>query len=185
MAARESAKDKTSSQKMTAFRGALQKVAMLKVAMLPKVAMPWTSKQMKNAVQIALSTPSLSTLVKLLKAADLVETVQKLKHATIFAPTNAAFAKISPEVVESLLRPENKHTLKSILLTHVVGQELFVSDIGHGVSALAVSGAHLSLHLFMHTAFISAPKSTAKVVSPDITAAGGVVIHVIDNVLMP
>lgn len=140
---------------------------------------------MKNAVTIALETPALSTLVKLLKAAELVQTVQGLHNATIFAPTDAAFAKVPTNVVQSLLKHENKHVLKNILLTHVVGQEVFSSEITNGARVAAVSGAHLQFHLYMSSVFVSAPKSSAKVVTANIAAANDVVIHVIDNVLMP
>ena len=140
---------------------------------------------MKNAVAIALETPSLSTLVNLLKAADLVGTVQGLSNATIFAPTNDAFAKLPSQVVKSLLRPENKNALKQILLTHVVGAEVFSNEIGNNSNVKAVSGAVLSFHIFMGSVFVAAKKSTAKVVKADIEAARDVVIHVIDNVLLP
>jgi uncharacterized surface protein with fasciclin (FAS1) repeats len=138
---------------------------------------------MKNAVVIALETPSLSTLVKLLKAAGLVETVQGLHNATIFAPTDAAFAKVPAEVVQQLLRPENKHALRQILLTHVLGDEVVSSEIGNASEARSLSGAVLVFHLYMGSVFISAPKSTAKVIKADIRASNQVVIHVIDNVL--
>jgi uncharacterized surface protein with fasciclin (FAS1) repeats len=98
---------------------------------------------MKNAVTIALETSALSTLVKLLTAAGLVETVKNLHNATIFAPTNDAFALVPAETVASLLRPENKKSLQKILLTHVVPSEIFAEQISSGAEVRAVSGAVL------------------------------------------
>lgn len=75
--------------------------------------------------------------------------------------------------------------LKKILLTHVLGQEVFSGSIREGLAAHALSGALLEFHLYMGSVFVSSPKSTAKVAKADIAAANHVVIHIIENVLMP
>lgn len=138
-----------------------------------------------NAVDIALKTPELSTLVQLLKAAGLVETVRNLYDKTIFAPTNGAFAKLPKEVVQDLLRPQNLHQLRTVLLTHIAHPEIFSDEISNGSSAHALSGAVLEFHKYMGSVFVSAPKSSAKVVRADIEADNVIVIHLIDTVLLP
>ena len=95
---------------------------------------------MRNVVTLASQTPALSTLVKLLQAADLVDTVQNLYNATVFAPTNEAFAEFPEDILEELLLPSNKEKLRKVLLTHVVGQEIFARDIYSGEEVRAASG---------------------------------------------
>jgi uncharacterized surface protein with fasciclin (FAS1) repeats len=140
---------------------------------------------MKNVVTIALETPSLSTLVKLLKAADLVTTVQNLENATVFAPTNEAFANVPSDILEDLLQPANKHQLRKILLTHVVDHNIRSIDIMNADSTYSLSGALLEFHLFKGAVFVISPMSTAKVIKADIRAEKDVVVHVINQVLMP
>ena len=74
----------------------------------------------KTVVEIAIGSPDHTTLVAAVKAAGLVETLSGAGPFTIFAPTNAAFAKLPAGTVESLLLPENKAKLVAILTYHVV-----------------------------------------------------------------
>ena len=74
----------------------------------------------KNIVENALNSKDHTTLVAAVKAAGLVDTLQGKGPFTVFAPTNAAFAKLPAGTVENLVKPENKATLTSILTYHVV-----------------------------------------------------------------
>jgi hypothetical protein len=75
-------------------------------------------KPTKNIVETAVATPDLSTLVAAVKAADLVDTLSSPGPFTVFAPTNAAFGKLPAGTVETLVKPENKGILTSILTYH-------------------------------------------------------------------
>jgi uncharacterized surface protein with fasciclin (FAS1) repeats len=135
-------------------------------------------------VDVALSDPQFTTLVEALIAADLVETLDNLNaEYTVFAPTNAAFAKLPDGTLETLVA--DPETLANILLYHVLGGTV-LSDAAVSVAGsmdntidMANEGkAALSLvenNLFINGALIS---------SADVMAANGV-IHVIDNVILP
>src|SRR5689334_21954344 len=82
----------------------------------------------KDIVAVAMGTGQHNTLVSLVKAAGLVETLQGAGPFTVFAPTDDAFAKLPKETVESLTKPENKEKLKSILLYHVVPGKVSSAD---------------------------------------------------------
>lgn len=138
---------------------------------------------MSSAVEIATQTPQLSTLVKFLKAANLVSTVAGLSNATIFAPTNQAFAELPQSSVDALKR--NPEALKKVLLTHVVPVEAPSYSLEDGQTVRAVSGTHLTIHLYHGSVFVSTDKTSATVVKPDIFASRNVVIHIINRVLLP
>src|SRR5690349_22306858 len=78
------------------------------------------NKPMKNLVQVAVEAGSFNTLVAAVKAAGLVETLSGPGPFTVFAPTDAAFAKLPAGTLDTLLRPENRDKLTSILTYHVV-----------------------------------------------------------------
>ncbi len=133
----------------------------------------------KDIVAIALSDPQFSTLVKAIKAAGLVSTLQGPGPFTVFAPTNAAFAKIPKAKLNAVLA--NKALLTKILTYHVLPKSVAASSVV-GLSAPApvktVAGPNLKV----------SPQppmvNNAKIIKTDITASNGV-IHVIDTVLMP
>ncbi len=131
---------------------------------------------------VAMSDPQFSTLVAAVKAADLVSAIQGPGPFTVFAPTNAAFAKLPAGTVDDLLKPENKQKLRSILLYHVVSGKIMASDV------LAMSGPGTPKSLEGSTLRVTnvAPVmvNDANVTATDIKASNGV-IHVIDTVLMP
>ena len=132
-----------------------------------------------TVVDIAVGNPDFSTLVAALKAAGLVETLSGKGPFTVFAPTNAAFAKLPAGTVESLLKPENKAKLTAILTYHVVSGQVLAKDVVGLTSATTVQGS---------TVKIDASKGVmlndATVTATDIQGSNGV-IHVIDTVLMP
>jgi uncharacterized surface protein with fasciclin (FAS1) repeats len=134
----------------------------------------------QDIVDTAIAAGSFNTLAKALTAAGLVDTLKGAGPFTVFAPTDAAFAKLPAGTVESLLKPENKEKLRRILTYHVVAGRVSAADVMKMKSAKAVSG---------DTITISAKNGgvmadNAKVVKTDIAASNGV-IHVIDTVLMP
>src|SRR6058998_3635458 len=83
----------------------------------------------KNIIENAVNSKDHTTLVAAVKAAGLVETLQGPGPFTVFAPVNAAFAKLPPGTVETLLKPENRETLVAVLTYHVVPGRLSAKDL--------------------------------------------------------
>ena len=98
----------------------------------------------------------------------------------MFAPTDAAFAKLPAGTVEMLLKPENKAKLTAILTYHVVAGKVMAADVVKVTSAKTVQGGSVAVKVMGGKVTIDA----ANVVTTDIAASNGV-IHVIDTVLMP
>jgi len=134
----------------------------------------------KDIVDTAVAAGSFKTLAAALTAAGLVDTLKGEGPFTVFAPTDAAFAKLPAGTVESLLKPENKEKLKRILTYHVVSGNVTAADVMKLKSAKAVSGDTITIAV--RNGGVTADK--ANVVKTDIAASNGV-IHVIDTVLMP
>ena len=134
----------------------------------------------KDIVETAMAAGSFNTLAKALQAAALVETLKGEGPFTVFAPTDAAFAKLPPGTIETLLKPENKAKLQRILTYHVVAGKVMAADVMKMQSAKAVSGDTVTIS--KHSGGVSVDK--AHVVKTDIAASNGV-IHVIDAVLLP
>ena len=120
-----------------------------------------------------------STLVTAIKAAGLVETLQGPGPFTVFAPTDAAFAKLPQGTLEDLLKPENKAKLAGILTYHVVPGKVMAADV-KTMMAKTVNGQELDIKVTDGAVTVN----NAKVTKTDIAAKNGV-IHVIDSVLMP
>jgi uncharacterized surface protein with fasciclin (FAS1) repeats len=137
------------------------------------------SGKAKTVVDIALGSPDHTTLVAAIKAAGLVETLSGPGPYTVFAPTNAAFEKLPPGTVDSLLKPENKAQLVSVLTYHVVPGKIMAADI-RTMSAPTVNGKNLSVKAGADGVMIN----DAKVTTADLKASNGVV-HVIDTVVLP
>lgn len=136
--------------------------------------------QSQDIVSLAVGNENLSTLVAAVKAAGLVETLQGDGPFTVFAPTNDAFAALPAGTLESLLKPENKDKLTSILTYHVVASKVMSGDLSDGQKAKTVEGNEISVSLGNNVAMIN----DAKVVAADVSASNGVV-HVIDKVILP
>lgn len=133
-----------------------------------------------SVVEIAVGNPDFSTLVAALKAADLVDTLSGAGPFTVFAPTNAAFAKLPQGTVENLLKPENKDQLVAVLTYHVVAGKVLAADVVKLTSATTVNGAALAIAVDNG----SVKLDQATVTATDIKASNGV-IHVVDSVLLP
>jgi uncharacterized surface protein with fasciclin (FAS1) repeats len=136
--------------------------------------------EMHDIVDTAVAAGSFSTLVAAVQAAGLVDTLKGAGPFTVFAPDDAAFAKLPKGTVEDLLKPENKAKLISILTYHVVSGKVMSKDIaGKAMKAKSVEGSEISIDA---TKDVMVDK--AKVVKADIETSNGV-IHVIDAVIMP
>ena len=135
---------------------------------------------MKNIVEIAAEAGSFNTLVAAVKAASLVETLSGPGPFTVFAPTDAAFAKLPAGTVDALLADTAK--LTSILTFHVIAGNVVAADIikANGATPTTVNGLPLDVVVRDGTVFVNG----AQVVTADIAASNGV-IHVIDTVLLP
>lgn len=128
---------------------------------------------------VVLATESAKTLAAAVKAADLVTTLEGTGPFTVFAPTDAAFAAIQKDV-DSLLKPENKDKLASILTYHVVSGKHLAADLKDGAELTTVQGEKLKVSIKDGKVLIG----DADVVTADVDASNGVV-HLIDKVLLP
>jgi len=126
------------------------------------------------------AAPEFETLVAALTAADLVDVLSGDGPFTVFAPTNAAFDKLPPGTVESLLQPENKQALIDILTYHVVPGKILSTDLSDGQEATTLQGDVVVVTIADGTVKIN----EATVSTPDVEASNGV-IHIIDSVLIP
>lgn len=133
----------------------------------------------KTVVDLAIASPDHTTLVAAVKAAGLVETLSKAGPFTIFAPTNAAFAKLPAGTVESLLLPENKAKLVAILTYHVVAAKVMAAEVTTG-EVPTLNGKILSVK----ADGMGVTVNKAKVVATDLVGTNGV-IHVVDTVILP
>ncbi len=133
----------------------------------------------KDLVSVASGADNFKTLVAAVKAAGLVETLQGKGPFTIFAPTDAAFAKLPAGTVESLLKPENRDKLVAILKYHVLSGKVLAADV-KTMDAKTVQGQSVKLVVSDTGVTVDG----AKVVKTDVLAENGV-IHVIDTVILP
>ena len=138
------------------------------------------SNEAESIVEIAASNPNFKTLVAAIQAADLTETLSGDTKLTVFAPTNAAFAKLPKETLAKLLRPENKAALQQILTYHVVPGTIDSQSLKSG-QVKTVEGSRVHVAVSQRNG-IRINKS--RVIQPDIKASNGI-IHVIDTVLIP
>ena len=151
-----------------------------------------TAQAQKTIVDIAVGSTDHTTLVAAVTAAGLVETLQSKGPFTVFAPVNAAFAKLPKEVVATLLKPENKATLTKVLTYHVVAGNLdaaavvkAITDGGGKVEVTTVSGGKLIVSLKDGKVILTDETGgVATVLVTDLKGDNGV-IHVIDSVVLP
>ncbi|QNL18243.1 fasciclin domain-containing protein [Hyphobacterium sp. CCMP332] len=134
-----------------------------------------------DIVETAINAGSFTTLVAAVQAAGLVETLQGEGPFTVFAPTDEAFAALGEDTINSLLLPENRDQLVSILTYHVVPGEYFAGDLaGQSLSVASVQGDTIDIDATGSSVMIDG----ATVISADVDASNGV-IHVINQVIMP
>ena len=146
-----------------------------------------TAVQANTIVDIAASDDRFSTLVAAVSAAGLVETLQGDGPFTVFAPVNEAFAALPEGTVDTLLKPENKEQLTSVLLYHVDDRNLTAEAIPAGSNYFKPVLASERICITKGADGVSIADGTgesANVVIANIKADNGV-IHVIDKVLLP
>ena len=146
----------------------------------------------KNIVENAMNSKDHTTLVAAVKAAGLVDTLQGAGPFTVFAPTNAAFAKLPAGTFDSLLKPENKDKLTKVLTCHVVAANAMSAAIGKMIADDKGSHPVKTLGGCVLQAKMMGDKITltdengnvATVTVADVKQSNGV-IHVIDTVVLP
>ena len=138
--------------------------------------------KLADIVDTAVAAGSFSTLAAALGAAGLVDTLKGKGPFTVFAPTDAAFAKLPEGTVANLLLPENKAKLAAILTYHVISGEVMASAVVtmDGKSAATVNGASVTIGVKDGVVTVD----DATVVTTDVKASNGV-IHIIDSVMIP
>ncbi|GBC98632.1 Immunogenic protein MPB70 [bacterium HR17] len=164
---------------------------LLTVGAVVAVVGSWTVAQYGGGAQptgdiptVAVKAGQFKTLVKALQAAELVDALKGKGPFTVFAPTDAAFAKLPKGTLEELLKPENKEKLRSILLYHVVAGKYLAADVkklksGTQVETL-LKGKKITVTHKRNSVYVN----DAKVIKTDVMASNGV-IHVIDKVILP
>jgi uncharacterized surface protein with fasciclin (FAS1) repeats len=132
-----------------------------------------------NIVELAASNKNFSKLVAAVKAAELVEAFSGTGPYTLFAPTDAAFAKLPAGTLDKLLKPENKLALQKVLKYHVISGAVMAADVKTG-KVDSAEGSALNIVASKGSVTVGG----AKVVKADNVASNGV-IHIIDKVLIP
>lgn len=132
----------------------------------------------KDIVAVAVENGSFTVLARALTAAGLIETLKGPGPFTVFAPTDAAFAKLPAGTVDALLLDVPR--LRSLLTYHVVAGKVEAKDVVNLTTANTLEGSAINIHVMNGKVMIN----DATVVTPDVQASNGV-IHVIDTVIMP
>lgn len=133
-----------------------------------------------DIVDTAVANGNFTTLAAALEAGDLIDTLKSEGPFTVFAPTDAAFAKLPDGTVEMLLMPENKDKLVAILTYHVVAGKVSAADVVTLDSATTANGSDVNINVRDDSVFIN----DSRVVMTDIRASNGI-IHVVDTVILP
>lgn len=168
------------------------KIKSIALTLFAAVAISFSANAQKTIVDVAVGSADHTTLVAAVKAADLVATLQSAGPFTVFAPVNAAFAKLPAGTVETLLKAENKATLAKILTYHVVAGNLnaatvvkAITDAKGSLSIKTVSGGTLVASIKNGKVILTDENGgVATVIATDLAASNGV-IHVIDSVVLP
>ena len=155
-------------------------VAQLLFAVSLASAGDYGKKKSKDIVDTAVSAGQFNTLAAALEAGDLIDTLKGDGPFTVFAPTDEAFAKLPAGTVETLLKPENKDQLVSILTYHVVAGRVKAADVVKLDTAKTVNGTDVAIKVKGDAVMVD----NATVVATDIAASNGI-IHVIDTVILP
>ncbi|WP_293880316.1 fasciclin domain-containing protein [Sphingomonas sp.] len=180
----------------------MKKLTFLAALAITAVAVPAVAKNpmvggaamypTKNIVQNAVNSKDHTTLVAAVKAAGLVDTLSGPGPFTVFAPTNAAFAKLPAGTVDTLVKPENKGTLTSILTYHVVAGRMTSADIAKAIKAgkgkavlTTVQGEPLTASMMGSKLMLTDAKGGKSMVKIANVMQSNGVIHVVDTVLMP
>jgi len=146
----------------------------------------------KNIVENAVNSADHTTLVAAVKAAGLVDTLMSPGPFTVFAPTNAAFAKLPAGTVDTLLKPENKGTLTKVLTYHVVPGRISSADLkkmikkeGGTATLKTVSGGMLWASMKGNDIMLKDEKGAWSMITQANVFQSNGVIHVVDSVVLP
>jgi len=156
-------------------------VALLALGVITVTALASTGSattQQRTIAQTAAASGQFSTLTTLLKKAGLVSTLGRPGPYTVFAPTNAAFAKVPKQTLDALLADKAK--LRAVLLYHVVPGKVTAAKVVKLSSAKTANGERVRIRVKGSTVYVNG----AKVTKADVMATNGV-IHVVDRVLVP
>ena len=154
-------------------------LALTSIATIASTSIAFSGAHQKDIVETAIGAGSFTTLVAAVQAAGLVDTLKGEGPFTVFAPTDQAFAALPEGTVQTLLLPENKDKLVSILTYHVVSGKVMSGDLSNNMIATTVQGGQVQI---MTTGGVTV--NGANVVTADIETSNGV-IHVIDAVILP
>ena len=149
-------------------------------------------KEAPTIVSVAAGNDNFTTLVAAVQAAELVATLNSDGPFTVFAPTNDAFAKLDEGTVETLLKPENKATLTSVLTYHVVSGKFMAADV---VAAITKNNGSFTIPTVQGGQLVASLRgdnviltdelgNTSTIIITDVAASNGI-IHAIDTVVMP
>ena len=157
------------------FRNTILPIAALMMVGATAIA---RAPQEKDIVDTAVAAGQFKTLVKLVTDAGLVDTLKGAGPFTVFAPTDAAFAKLPKETVEKITG--DKELLKKVLLYHVIAGKVLSTDLKNGLAAKTVEGQTIKVKIGKKGVTFN----KSKLVKADILTSNGV-IHIIDTVLVP
>ena len=157
---------------------AVAALALLTATAAGATAAPATAKPKANIVQTAVAAGQFKTLVALVKQAGLVGALSGKGPLTVFAPTDAAFAKLPKATLAAL--GKDKVKLKAVLLYHVVSGKVTAAKVVKLTSAKTLNGQSVTIKVKGGKVYVN----SAQVVTADVMASNGV-IHVIDKVLIP
>jgi len=170
--------------------GAAAVLAIAALGAAPATAM--SHSEAKTVVDVAVGSADHTTLVAAVKAAGLVDTLAGKGPFTVFAPTNAAFAKLPAGTVDNLLKPANKGALTGILTYHVVAGRVMAADVaslikkGGGKAVVkTVNGQSLTASVSGGNVILTDAKGGRATVTGTDLKAGNGVVHVIDSVVLP
>ncbi len=154
-------------------------LALTSAAALTTASFAFADGHSKDIVDTAIDAGSFTTLVTAVQAAGLVDTLKGEGPFTVFAPTDDAFAALPEGTVETLLKPENKDQLVSILTYHVIAGKVMSGDLSNNLMATTVQGGDVKI---MTEGGVTV--NGAIVTAADIESSNGI-IHVIDAVILP
>ena len=154
-------------------------LAITTAATITSTSIAFADGHSKDIVDTAVGAGSFTTLAAALTAAGLVDTLKGEGPFTVFAPTDDAFAALPEGTVATLLLPENKDKLISILTYHVVAGKVMSGDLSNNMMATTVQGGQIKI---MTEGGVTV--DGVNVITADIEASNGV-IHVVDSVILP
>jgi len=152
--------------------------AVVTAALIAPAATSGPAATQKNLVKTAVAAGQFKTLVSLVKQAGLASTLSGNGRYTVFAPTDAAFAKVPKSTLKALAADKSK--LRAVLLYHVVAGRLPAAKVTKLRSATTLNGATVRIRVSGGMVYVNG----ARVVKPNVSASNGV-IHVINRVLIP